>query len=297
MPFKPTYDVPEARRAYTEHARIENGNGRVGILMLHGFLGSPLSSHPMARYLAANGITVHCPLLPGHGYYPDKLHKVSRQQWIDESEEGLEAIREMCDELFVMGHSMGAILGADLCLQHPDIHGIIMLTPVYDVPDNRLKYMKYLRFFMRWLYPHRMRSMRDLVRERVLDFDPTIDFDDPDFQKNRLPRISRLPIDALHEMVKMIEFGRTLWPRLQRPSIIFRGGTDPAVKPGTIDALYETLPGPDKQLITFPEAGHEPMRPFDPAHKELWPMAYDFLRRHAQIELAAPAVPVASQTA
>jgi carboxylesterase len=76
MPFAPTYDVPAERRAYVELARVENGNGRIGLLMLHGYMGSPLSSHPMANYLAGHGVSVHCPLLPGHGHYPDKLHKV-----------------------------------------------------------------------------------------------------------------------------------------------------------------------------------------------------------------------------
>ena len=281
MPFAPTYDVPAERRAYTELAKVENENGRIGLLMLHGFLGSPLSSHPMAQYLAEHGVTVHCPLLPGHGHYPDKLYKIPRQAWVEEAQEAFETAKTLCDELFLMGHSMGAVLGANLCLQNPDVRGLIMLTPIYEAPDDRLNWMRYLRYVMPWFYPHKMRSMQKLVRERVLDFDATIDFDDPRFQQNELPKVSRVPTGSLAEMVEMAVYGRTLWPQLKTPSIIFRGGHDPAVKPGTIDKLYEMLPGPDKQLKTFPEAGHEPMRPFDPAHKELWPMALDFIRTYA----------------
>jgi carboxylesterase len=284
MPFAPTYAVPAERRAYTELSRIEQENGRIGILMLHGFLGSPLSSHPMANYLAERGISVHCPLLPGHGHYPDKLHKISRQAWLDAAQEGFETAQSLSNKLFLMGHSMGAVLAANLCLQNPEVQGLIMLAPLHDVPDERLNWLKWLRFVMPWFYPHKMRRMRQLVRERVFDFDPTIDFDDPDFQKNELPKLSRVPTDALVEMVKMAEQGRALWPQLQTPSIIFRGGHDPAVKPGTIDALYDVLPGPDKQLKTFAEAGHEPMRPFDPAHTELWAMTYQFIRTHSKIE-------------
>ena len=142
-----------------------------------------------------------------------------------------------------------------------------------------------LRYVMPWFYPHKMRSMRTLVRERVLDFDPTIDFDDPEFPEERTAKVSRVPTGCLIEMVKMAAYGRTLWPKFTTPSIIFRGGHDPAVKPGTIDTLYDILPGPDKQLKTFPDAGHEPMRPFDPAHKELWPMALEFIRTYSKIGL------------
>ncbi len=281
MPFVPPYDVPAERHAYVELARVENENGRIGLLMLHGFLGSPLSSHPMAHYLADHGVSVHCPLLPGHGHYPDKLHKVPRQAWLDEAQEAFETVQGQYDELFLMGHSMGAVLGAHLCLQNPEVRGLIMLTPLYEAPDDRLNWMKLLRFVMPWFYPHKMRSMRQLVRERVLDFDPTINFDDPSFQQNELPKVSRVPTGALAEMVKMAEYGRTLWPQLVTPSIIFRGGHDPAVKLGTIDKLFDVLPGPHKKLKTFPEAGHEPMRPFDPAHKELWPMALEFIRTYS----------------
>ena len=286
MPFVPPYDVPAERHAYVELARVENENGRIGLLMLHGFLGSPLSSHPMANYLADHGVSVHCPLLPGHGHHPDKLHKVPRQAWLDEAQEAFETVQGQYDELFLMGHSMGAVLGAHLCLQNPEVRGLIMLTPLYEAPDDRLNWMKLLRFVMPWFYPHKMRSMRKLVRERVLDFDPTINFDDPSFQQNELPKVSRVPTGALAEMVKMAEYGRTLWPQLVTPSIIFRGGHDPAVKLGTIDKLFDVLPGPHKKLKTFPEAGHEPMRPFDPAHKELWPMALEFMRTYSKIGLS-----------
>ncbi|VAW41865.1 hypothetical protein MNBD_CHLOROFLEXI01-3260 [hydrothermal vent metagenome] len=285
MPFAPTYAVPAERRAYTELSRVENENGRIGILMLHGFLGSPLSSHPMANYLAERGITVHCPLLPGHGHYPDKLHKTSRQAWLDAAQEAFETAQNLSDELFLMGHSMGAVLAANLCWQNPEVCGLIMLAPLYDVPDERLNWMKWVRFVMPWFYPHKLGSMRKLVRERVLDFDPTIDFDDPAFQRSELPKMSRLPTDALVEMVKMAEQGRTLWPQLKTPLVIFRGGHDPVVKPGTIDKLYDVLPGPHKQLKTFAEAGHEPMRPFDPAHKELWPMTLQFIRTYSEVGL------------
>jgi hypothetical protein len=114
MPFAPTYDVPAERRAYVELARAENGNGRIGLLMLHGFLGSPLSSHPMANYLAGHGVSVHCPLLPGHGHYPDKLHKITRQAWLNEAQEAFATVQKQYDELFFDGPFDGGGAGGQL---------------------------------------------------------------------------------------------------------------------------------------------------------------------------------------
>ena len=273
MPFNPTYDVTEDRRAYTFEA------GRTGCLMLHGFMGSPKSSRPMAEYLAERGISVHCPLLPGHGNMPDKIHGASGKQWLAEATEGLARIRELADEIFIMGHSMGTVLAAHLIVQNPDIRGLIMLAPLYDVPDRRLRVFAGLRYVMPWFYPWKMRRLRRLVTERVLDYDPTIDLDNPQVQA-WLPQATRISTGSIDDMRKMGDAGRKLWPRLTLPVIIFQGDHDSAVHPGYAERLCAELGSQDKQFHLLPGAGHELMRPFDPAHQQVWPKVYDFIQAH-----------------
>jgi carboxylesterase len=283
MPFTPDYIVSEERQSYTLPAtNLGPRNGRIGCLMLHGFMGSPGSSRPMAEYLSANGITMHCPLLPGHGHYPDKLYKVSHKAWLAEAEEGLQKLRQICDEVFIIGHSMGTVMGAYLATKYDYFRGMVMLTPLYELPDKRLRFMRFLRPVMPWLYPHKINSLQDLVRQRVRDFDPATDFDDPDV-KARLPEMTRVPTSGLDEMVKMVKMGRNLWSELTLPVLIFQGGDDPAVPPGTIQKIYDLLPGKDKQLQTFPEAGHELMRPFEPVHTKVWQMIHQFFLEHSRV--------------
>lgn len=289
MPFKPDYKIPEERQPYELIGHGQSGNGRVGCLVLHGFMGSPGSSRPMAEYLAAQGITVYCPLLPGHGHYPDKLYKVSHRKWLAEAEEAMQHIRQMGDELFIISHSMGAVLAAHVITKFNQVKGLVMLTPLYEVPDSRLSLMPILRYFMPWLYPHKMESMQDLMRQRLLDFDPTLDLDDPAVQA-RLPEMTRLPTSGLAEMVKVVRLGRKLWSRLNLPTIIFHGGQDPAVRPGSIEKIYERLPHKDKILKVFPEAGHELMRPFEPVHTKVWQMVSNFIEEHSDVGIS-PAAP------
>ena len=45
--------------------------GPTGALLIHGFTGSAAETSPMGRYLAARGLAVRCPLLPGHGTDPE----------------------------------------------------------------------------------------------------------------------------------------------------------------------------------------------------------------------------------
>jgi basic membrane protein A and related proteins len=199
MPFQPDYDVVDERRAYTLTANPNSDSvPQRGVLIIHGFMGSPLSSRPLAEYLNTHGYFVHCPLLPGHGHYPNKLYKVPAKAWLAEVEEAYTLARANVNELFIIGHSMGNVLGAHLVLKYDDIRGMAMLAPIIDVPDRRLRWVKYARFFLPWYYPHKSKreSMQHLVRERVLDFDPSIDFDSPQFQA-QLPEVSRVPYDVI----------------------------------------------------------------------------------------------------
>jgi carboxylesterase len=276
MPFSPTYQVPENRRAYTLLA------GPVGCLMLHGFMGSPISSYPLAQYLAERQISVHCPLLPGHGEFPNKLHRVEKEAWIAEAEEALGFLKQHCREIVLMGHSMGTVLGADLVTRYGNFSGFVMLAPAYDVPSRAINFMPFLRHAITWFYPLRLKRLHPLVYERIRDFNPDIDLDDPQVQA-RLPQMSRVPTDAIDEMRQMLKYGRTLWPQLDLPVVLFQGRQDIAVGEESTRRLFDQLPNPDKELVLFDNAGHELMRPFEPVHQEVWVKVYDFIVAHSSL--------------
>ena len=46
---------------------LHDGSDEIGMLLCHGFTGSPQSLRPWGEHLAAEGLTVRCPRLPGHG--------------------------------------------------------------------------------------------------------------------------------------------------------------------------------------------------------------------------------------
>lgn len=254
------------------------------MLFLHGFMGSPLSSRPLAEHLQQLGYFVHCPLLPGHGQYPNKMYRVNRSQWIAEAEEAYALAKANCDQLFILGHSMGNILGAHLVTTLGGVQGMAMIAPVYEPPDGRLRFTGLAQHVVPWYYPHKSKkpSMQHLVRERVLDYDPSIDFDDPDFQA-QLPEVSRVPLSAMHQMVKMIAYGRRLWPTLDLPVLILAGEEDVAAPPDNARAIYGLLPNADKHLTIFPNAGHELMRPSDPVHAAAWEAIGNFLEQQQGI--------------
>ena len=283
MPFKPDYEVPEERRAYFFSGAEREGWQGVGCLALHGFMGSPISSRPMAQFLASQGITVNCPLLPGHGNLPYHIHTHKLKEWVAEVDEAYTRLSQHCTQIFILGHSMGAVLGAIQAQKHPEICGMILLAPLYDVPDWRIKLASLGKYFMPWFYPLKRKDVdREIFLGRVTDYDPSIDVDDPALQ-DWLVEATRISVSSTDEMRKMGDMGRKLWPKIHQPVIIFQGGNDPAVNPGNTEKLFQRLRSADKEMKFFPQVGHELMRPVEPIHVKVWQKTYEFIEDHVQI--------------
>jgi carboxylesterase len=290
MPFQPDYEVPEKRQAYTFFGKPREGWERIGCLLLHGFMGSPVSSRDMARHISESGVTTHCPLLPGHGNLPYQIHGHTGKEWLAEADEAFDFLSRHCDQIFIIGHSMGAPLAAYLANKHPDVCGLVLLAPLFKVPDWRINFAAIGRYFMPWIYPLKHKAIdRDIFVGRVTDFDPTINVDDPNL-KDWLLEATRIPVDGTDEMRKMAVFGRKLWPKIHQPVIIFQGGHDPAVSPGNTEKLFQLLPTADKEMKFFPQVGHELMRPIEPIHIKVWQKIDEFIEEHVEIGEKKPTV-------
>ncbi len=92
---------------------------RVGALLSHGFTGSPQSMRPWAEALAAAGVTVRLPRLPGHGTTWQELARTGWPDWYDTLDRAYDELAHRCDAVLVMGLSMGGTMALRLAEQHP----------------------------------------------------------------------------------------------------------------------------------------------------------------------------------
>lgn len=92
---------------------------QVGILVLHGFLGSPASVRPLAELLSKRGFAVEMPLLPGHGTRPKDLVPFRYADWRAEALAALGRLRSRTQHVFAVGLSMGGTLVLDLAASEP----------------------------------------------------------------------------------------------------------------------------------------------------------------------------------
>lgn len=90
----------------------------VGVLLCHGFSGSPKSMRPWGDYLAGHGYSVSCPLLPGHGTRWQDMNRTRWHQWYAAVEHALHALTDHCDRVVIAGLSMGGTLAIRLTEQY-----------------------------------------------------------------------------------------------------------------------------------------------------------------------------------
>ena len=108
---------------------FEFDGGPVGVLLVHGFTGSPQSMRPWGEHLAAAGLTVRCPLLPGHGTHWTDMASTTWQDWYGAADKAFRELLGRCERVFVMGLSMGGTLTLRLAEVHgPQVAGLVTVN-------------------------------------------------------------------------------------------------------------------------------------------------------------------------
>ncbi|HZM79270.1 MAG TPA: alpha/beta fold hydrolase [Candidatus Limnocylindrales bacterium] len=106
------------------------GADDVGVLVCHGFTGSPHSVRPWARHLAQQGWSVSLPLLPGHGTDWRDCNRTNWRDWYSTVDTAFQRLRERCERVFVCGLSMGGTLALRLAEEHgSEVAGIVLVNP------------------------------------------------------------------------------------------------------------------------------------------------------------------------
>src|SRR5215475_336047 len=109
-----------------------------GVLLCHGFTGSPQSLRPWAEYLSEAGLSVSLPRLPGHGTTWQEMSRTRWEDWFAEVNRAFDELQSRTDEIFVMGLSMGGCLALRLAEIHrPAIRGLVLVNPSL-TQDNAL---------------------------------------------------------------------------------------------------------------------------------------------------------------
>ncbi|MQA96548.1 MAG: alpha/beta fold hydrolase [Streptosporangiales bacterium] len=112
--------------------------GPVGVLLCHGFTSTPASVRPWAEHLAAAGLSVVAPRLPGHGTDWRDMAGTTWRDWYAEVDRAYLELAGRCERVAVMGQSLGGCLALLLAQRRgPGVAALVLVNPSL-AADNRL---------------------------------------------------------------------------------------------------------------------------------------------------------------
>lgn len=108
-----------------------NKGSKTGILLIHGFTNTTYELKKLIDFLTEQKYHVIADNLPGHGTSVRECNSTTYQDWINHVEKRMAYLSSHCDNIFVCGISMGALLAMHLSVVFP-INGLISAAPVLE---------------------------------------------------------------------------------------------------------------------------------------------------------------------
>jgi carboxylesterase len=223
--------------ALTVDARPElTGGRRIGVLLSHGFTGSPASIRPWAEALSEHGYGVAVPLLPGHATRWQDLNRHRFEHWYDEIVRTFDALLAEHDAVVVGGLSMGGTLTLRLAADRADdVAGLMLVNPAVATRRFDVKLLPVLKY----LVPSFPAIANDIKKPGVEEHG-----------------YSRTPLKAIHSLIQA-------WPaliadlsRVTAPLIYFRSDEDHVVDASSEPIILDGVSSTDVTRVALPESYH-----------------------------------------
>ncbi|MHB1472849.1 MAG: alpha/beta hydrolase [Dermatophilaceae bacterium] len=208
----------------------------VGVLLCHGFTSTPQSMRPWGEYLAARGLTVRVPLLPGHGTTWQEMNNTRWEDWYSCVDTAFRELHETCERVVVGGLSMGATLALKLAQEHgPRISALILVNPAVKSEDPRIRLLPVLRH----LVPSLGAIGNDVKKEGVTE-----------------QAYTRNPLKALHsQLVAWQTVVRDL-PEVTQPVLLLRSTQDHVLPASSSALVLSRISSSDVTEILLEDSYH-----------------------------------------
>jgi carboxylesterase len=232
-----------------------------GVLLCHGFTGSPQSLRPWAEYLADAGLSVCLPRLPGHGTTWQEMGRTRWEDWFAEVNRAFEELRTWSDEIFVMGLSMGGCLALRLAELHgAAVRGLVLVNPSVTADTRLFMLAPLLKLFV----PSLKGIASDIKKEQASE----LGYD-------------RVPVRAAATLPGLWSVTREHLSDLTQPVLAYRSTTDHVVGPASLNLLRAALPAGQLEVRELADSYH--VATLDNDAEVIFTGSLEFVRAHSGV--------------
>lgn len=232
--------------------------GPIGVLLSHGFTGSPASMIPWGHDLAERGYTVRVPRLPGHGTTWKHMNQTGWEDWYGEVDRALTELRSTCDRVVVAGLSMGGCLALRLAEQRPDdVDALILVNPAVNLDNKALAIIPALKFIL-----------------------PAIPGIGNDIKKPGMDEkgYDKTPLRALASQLKMWKDVKANLAKVTQPLLFFRSDDDHVVDATSMDIIRGGVSSETTDFVALHDSFH--VATIDNDAKLIFDTSAEFIAAH-----------------
>ncbi|WP_226671366.1 alpha/beta hydrolase [Metabacillus litoralis] len=215
-----------------------SGN-HIGILLCHGFNGTPQSMQFIGEQLSTYGYTISIPRLSGHGTYYLEMEDCTYNDWISDLQTAYEQLKTSCSTVYIVGQSMGGALTLQLAARNQHINGVFLINAaVTEV------------------------AYQDLIDSKTPRF---IDEDSPDIKKDSVFEITydKVPLNAIQQLLSLMEDTKKKVEQVTCPAVIFKSAIDNVVSPSNSDFILNNVTSKNKKQIVLENSYHVASMDYD----------------------------------
>ena len=211
-------------------------NGHIGVVLGHGFTGSPAAMRPWAEFLNARGYSVRVPLLPGHGTKPADLNEIEWPEWPAKVLSEISELQKHCSQIFVAGLSMGGGTTLQVASTIQDqLSGIILVNPMIHVrgisPQLAYVISRGIKFG---------KSVgNDIKRKGVTEYS-----------------YDKMPYRGIYQLLTMLKLTRAALPSIKVPMQLFHSVDDHTLPVSNTEIIMREIGSPNKSRIELLNSYH-----------------------------------------
>lgn len=211
-------------------------NAKTGIVLVHGFTGSPAGMRPWAHFLHERGYTVRVPRLPGHGTKWQDLNEVKWQEWPDRASKDVEELLTKCDRVFLFALSMGGATSIQVAHRYGSkISGLVFVNPMITMKGPAQYFVPILSKFI----ASTKAVGGDIKRPGASEWS-----------------YNALPLKGVVQLRKLLRDSRAKLPEIKAPFMIFHSVEDHVLPVYNTEIYMDEIGSAVKQRIELTNSYH-----------------------------------------
>jgi carboxylesterase len=209
--------------------------GKKGVLLIHGFTGSPSEMRLLGEHLHKAEYTVLAPRLCGHGTTPEDMASTSWNHWYGSVLDAYHLLTAMCNEIIVIGLSMGGLLALELAVNQQVSKVVSLSAPIY-LAEKRLPWLPLAALFTNFI-PKRRKAIAGLDSRYSVCYKLT-------------------PLQSVKSLLKLIKHVRGQLSHMAQPLLIIQSRAEKTVVPASAQFIYDHVLTDCKKLVWLEKSGH-----------------------------------------